>query len=244
MSDVPIRRHTRAGILIHWFNAICWFFLLATGLGLIRNPDLNPIGAWWPNLMRTVFGNGENLLAAHWIAGLTWAGVWLIFIIAGLLRHTLPFLRQMITFTLPRDVEWLIKKNIQMLVGYKLMAALVALIGWNGRIPDSEYYNAGQKAAAIPLILGALVLLVTGLIMVASNRYLNPADVPLVQWSILIHYITAGLTLAVLFVHIFMASISREERPAFWSMFTGTVPATYARHHHRLWYEQVKKETT
>jgi len=44
-----------------------------------------------------------------------------------------------------------------------------------------------------------------------------------------------------LLIHIYMASIAAGERPAFISMFTGTVPEDYARHHHRLWYEKVKE---
>jgi formate dehydrogenase subunit gamma len=37
-----------------------------------------------------------------------------------------------------------------------------------------------------------------------------------------------------------MAAISPDERPAFFSMFTGTVPEDYAEHHHKLWYDEVK----
>jgi formate dehydrogenase subunit gamma len=34
-----------------------------------------------------------------------------------------------------------------------------------------------------------------------------------------------------------MAAIAPEERPALKSMFTGSVPESYAKHHHKLWYE-------
>ena len=45
MSEKMIKRHTAAGIFIHWFNALTWLFLMFTGLGLIQNPALNYLGA-------------------------------------------------------------------------------------------------------------------------------------------------------------------------------------------------------
>lgn len=238
-----IKRHDQPSILIHWFNAVCWFFLLATGLGLISNPVLQPIVQWWPQLMRDLFGGGAALLKVHIIVGVVWAGVWLIFILVGIARYTLPFLRQIMTYKLPRDIQWMIKKNLQMTMGYKNMARMVKPLGWNGKIPDQGFYNAGQKAAAAGMIAGAVVLVITGVIMAISKVYLNPAQTPLVQWSITIHYMAAAVTFGILLIHIYMAAISREERPAFISMFTGEVPEEYARHHHRLWYEKVDGQT-
>ena len=63
MSDRMIHRHTKLAIFMHWFNAGCWIALLLTGLGLIKNEQLNPLGAWFPAMMRSTFGGGENLLA-------------------------------------------------------------------------------------------------------------------------------------------------------------------------------------
>ncbi len=34
MSQRQYKRHDRSDIFIHWFNAVCWFLLLVTGLGL------------------------------------------------------------------------------------------------------------------------------------------------------------------------------------------------------------------
>jgi len=238
-----IKRHDQPSILIHWFNAACWFFLLATGLGLISNPVLQPIVQWWPQLMRDLFGGGAALLKVHIIVGVVWAGVWLVFIFVGIARYTLPFLRQIMTYKLPRDIQWMIKKNLQMTMGYKNMARMVKPLGWNGKIPDQGFYNAGQKAAAAGMIAGAVALVITGVIMAISKVYLNPAQTPLVQWSITIHYMAAAVTFGILLIHIYMAAISREERPAFISMFTGEVPEEYARHHHRLWYEKVDGQT-
>ncbi len=239
MHDRMIKRHKLPAMMIHWFNAAAWFFLLATGLGLIRNPALQPLGQWWPEMMRDLFGGGAALLRAHWMVGLVWAGVWLLFLVIGATRYTIPFLKQIMTFKIPRDIFWMVKKNMQMTMGYKMMAKMVKPLGWDGKIPDQEFYNAGQKAAALGMIAGAVVIAVTGVIMLISKVYLGPEQVTMVQWSITIHYMAAAVTFGILLIHIYMAAISREERPAFISMFTGEVPEEYARHHHRLWYQKV-----
>ena len=240
-NQKTIRRHRPAAMFIHWFNAVCWFFLLATGLGLIGNQDLAPIGTWWPELMRSVFGGGGNLLLAHEIAAGVWLAVWVVFALLGAKRYTVPFLVQILSIKPKRDMEWTIKKNIQMTLGYKKMAQLVKPLGWDGRIPDQPFYNAGQKLAAQAIVAGALALVATGIIMTMSKYVLTPAEAALVQWSITIHFVAAGLTTAMLLIHIYMAAISIEERPAFWSMFTGRVPVDYAQHHHKLWFDQVKQ---
>ena len=69
MNGRMIKRHTKLSIFLHWFNAASWIFLLATGIGLINNPDLQPVGMWWTKLMWGLFGSGENLLWAHIIVG-------------------------------------------------------------------------------------------------------------------------------------------------------------------------------
>ena len=50
-----------------------------------------------------------------------------------------------------------------------MMARLVKPIGWDGKIPDQGFYNAGQKAAAGGMIAGAVVIVITGVIMFMSQ---------------------------------------------------------------------------
>ena len=242
MSSRMITRHGKAGILMHWFNAVSWLFLVATGLGLIQNPALQPLGQWWPNAVRPFFGGAENLLLAHWVVGAVWAGVWIVFVLVGIAGYTVPFLRQIFSYSVRRDVEWMVKKMVQMTLGSKAAALVSRPFGWDDRLPDQEYYNAGQKGAAVAMVAGGIALAVTGGVMVLSKYFLSGAHAGLVQWSITLHFIAAGITFGVLLVHVYMAAISSEERPAFISMFTGKVPETYARHHHKIWYEQVRKQ--
>ncbi len=241
MSSPMIQRHTNTGIFMHWFNAGCWLFLLATGLGLLQNPDLQPLGAWYPGLLRAVFGGGDGLLGAHIAVALLWLAVWAGYYLRFAGRYAVPFLVSIFTLDPRRDLQWIVKKNFQMTLGYKMMARLVRPLGWDGRLPEQEYYNAGQKLAAQVMVLGSLVLAVSGLILAASSWIIDTPNVPWVQWSITIHYLAAGLTFAIVLVHIYMAAIAKEERPALWSMFNGQVPAAYAEHHHKLWYDKLSK---
>ena len=236
-----ILRHSKAAIFVHWFNAAAWLFLLATGLGLIQNPELQPLGAWWPRAMRGLFGGGPALLWAHITVASVWLAFWLVMGLGLIRRLTLPFLAGIFKLSPRTDFEWTVKKNLQMTLGYRMMARLVKPLGWNGQIPPQPFYNAGQKAAAIVFVLAGLALTVSGVIMTLSRFVLEPGQVVLVQWSITIHFIAAGLSTAMLLLHIYMAAISREERPAFISMFSGKVPESYARHHHELWLNQLKE---
>jgi formate dehydrogenase subunit gamma len=69
------------------------------------------------------------------------------------------------------------------------------------------------------------------------------AALHVVQWSIVIHFITVGLVFAGLLIHVFMAAIASGEQPALISMFTGTVPEDYAHHHHKLWLDNLKAKS-
>ena len=239
MSDEQIKRHTPVTIFIHWFNAFCWFFLLATGLGLIGNEQLQPlVGTWWPSMMRIIFGSGEMLLVLHIICGLVWTVVFLIYAVFGAKQYVIPFLKEILAVVPSRDVMWLFTKQIQMTMGSKTLERMGKIFGFDAKIPDQGFYNVGQKLFAVPSILGGLVIVITGIIMALSNVCIT--DTSVVQWSILIHFVTVGFVFAGLLIHIFMASIAIGERPAFISMFTGSVPEEYAKHHHKLWYDEVK----
>lgn len=232
---MQIKRHDRINIIIHWFNALCWIFLLITGLGLIKNDDLQILGGWWAKLMYNIFGSGEALLSAHVIVGLIWSGGFLLYGILTLKKHVIPFIREILTISPYNDIMWLIKKGIQMTMGVKVLKKL----GFNPQLPDQGFYNLGQKLFAIPSLFGGIVLSITGYIMALSSIWMTNTSI--VQWAILIHFLAAILVLAGLFIHVYMTVIAAGERPAFISMFTGKVPEDYAEHHHKLWYDKVKK---
>lgn len=226
-------RHGKWDIFIHWFNAACWLLLFFTGLGLIANPDIDPVGGWYPRVLRDLFGGGANLLVFHIGLGVAWMAGFALYI-AFNLKGALFFLRELFTVDLRRDAVWMLKKPIQMTLGDKGLR----MLGLSTDIPDQGFYNMGQKAFGHASVLGSLLLAATGVIMALSRASLGEAQTGLVSWSIMLHYLAAGLVFAGLIIHVYMAAISRDERPGFRSMFTGWVPEGYAMHHHRLWWER------
>ena len=124
-----------------------------------------------------------------------------------------------------------------MTIGSKMMQRF----GLKPIIPDQGFYNVGQKMFGIPALFGGAVIAVTGWIMTYSKQDLTTQGT--VQWMILIHFLTVGLVFAGLLVHIYMAAIAKGESPAFFSMFTGTVPADYAVSHHKLWFDEYQADT-
>lgn len=227
-------RHSRLDIAIHWSNAALWLLLTLTGLGLIK-AEYNPLGSWYPAMLRGLFGGGGGLLLAHEIMG----GLWLLALMLYLgqnPRGAAFFLRQVFAVDLVRDLSWMVKKMVLMTLG----PTPLRLVGLSPDLPPQGFYNMGQKAFAQAAVAGGIGLAATGLVMVWSQIGLSDASAWIVPWAILLHGIFAGLTLAGLLVHVYMAAINPEERPGFQSMFTGWVPEEYAEHHHALWYETVR----
>ncbi|WP_029895899.1 cytochrome b/b6 domain-containing protein [Desulfohalovibrio reitneri] len=229
-----LKRHNRWDIFIHWFNFVLWMLLLITGLGLISNENIDPVGGWWPDALRAVTGGGANLLLIHEILGVVWILGFVLYLLFNF-QGAKVFLRESFSVDLRCDVNWMIKKPIHMLFGDEGLKKA----GMKPGLPPQGFYNMGQKAFAMVAVVGGVVLALTGIVMILSQNALTAEQTWLAQWSILLHYVFAGLIFAGLLVHVYMAALAPEERPAFRSMFTGTVPADFAKHHHRLWYDKV-----
>ncbi|MDP2847308.1 MAG: cytochrome b/b6 domain-containing protein [Humidesulfovibrio sp.] len=230
-ANNEIKRHDPSDIRIHWFNAACWLVLLVSGLGLIKNDKLNPLGAWLPDVLRALFGGGSAggavLLVLHEVVGVVWL-VGIVIYMGVNAGGTRFFLREIFSLR-PGDFTWMVRKMLRMTVG------------GGGELPPQGYYNMGQKAFAQASVLGGIAIGATGMILLASDKILPASVVWLVGWAVTLHYLAVGLVFAGLLVHIYMAAISPEEKPGFRSMFTGTVPRDYARHHHGLWVDALDK---
>jgi len=231
-----IRRHSPAGIFMHWFNAACWLILSATGLGLIDNPALQPLGMWWVELWRALGFDGKALLAVHAATGLVWAAVWAVFCLTRWRRETGPFLGRTFRFSPLGDAVWLRRKVLLLAAGEKFMRAR----GLDTSLPEQGFYNAGQKAFAVLVVCCGLGLAVTGAAALVSRLWAGGQAA--VQWSLAVHFLCAVLTAVGLPVHVYMAALAPGEGPALRSMFTGFVPREYVRHHNPLWFRQLSGE--
>ena len=157
MRPTMIRRHSRKGIFLHWFNTGCWLFLLFTGVGLLNNKDFQPLGMWWPALLHWIFGAPQNLLIAHEACGILWISVLAVYSLLFWRTEVFPFLKEVLTVSVKSDGLWLIKKMTMMTAG----SAPLRKFGLDSHLPDQGFYNVGQKMFAAPAVFVGLKFPIT-----------------------------------------------------------------------------------
>jgi formate dehydrogenase subunit gamma len=221
MQARAIKKHDTSVILLHWFNVSIWIIELCTGGALAAHPDYGIAPEWWRTFMVAVFGSPAMVLKVHITAGFLWFIVLLVYGLFGFRKYLLVTITR---YLVPDadDLLWL--KN-----------RLLLILGRAVKLPPQGSYNGGQKLYGIAVYLGSLVIILTGLIM---TFHLGSSE--LSRWAILLHFVAVGGIFAGLFIHVYMGAVLPEERPAFYSMFTGRVPELYAYRHHYKWWKQHK----
>ena len=124
------------------------------------------------------------------------------------------------------DLRWLYVKPLVM----------VGLLD-EQRMPPQDKYNFGQKLFAISALGGTLLIIATGVVM---TFHLGPA--PVVRAAILLHKLAIMFALVGVAVHVTMAAIISEERPALWSMIVGQIDREHAATHSAKWVEEIDRE--
>ncbi|GLS14335.1 MULTISPECIES: formate dehydrogenase subunit gamma [Hydrogenophaga] len=120
----------------------------------------------------------------------------------------------------PRDVEWL--KNVNKMVD-----------GNDHDMPEQGKYNGGQKVLFWGLVVGMVLLLVSGVLM--WRAWLNlPVDV--VRIASVVHAIAAVWMIGLIIMHVYAAIWTRGTIRA---MMYGTVTRAWAKQHHRGWYRKM-----
>jgi formate dehydrogenase subunit gamma len=102
--------------------------------------------------------------------------------------------------------------------------------------PETARFNAGQKGIFWAVVLGGLLLAVSGYILMAPFIWV---DVNGMQVAHAVHGILAVLLIAVILAHIYLGTLGMEG--AFDAMGRGEVDENWAREHHRGWYEAKAK---
>jgi formate dehydrogenase subunit gamma len=189
-------------------RAIHWsvalFFFLALFSGL---PIWTPVFGWMAHLL-------GGLHVCRWLH--PWAGV--LFFVAALVMfvHWLGEMRLQ-----PADREWLRPRKV---VAYMKHESDDSQVG---------KYNGGQKLFFFAAGLGALGLLLSGLVM------WFPLEFPRIvsELAILTHDVTFILFVVAIVFHIYLGTAA--EPGTFHSMIRGTVSKPWARLHHPRWYREV-----
>ena len=105
--------------------------------------------------------------------------------------------------------------------------------------PSAERINAGEKCWFWLLVVAGTVASITGLILALPVLDLERN---LMQLSHLLHASSALLLCIGTFGHIYIGSMGTEG--ALEAMTTGSVDASWAKQHHDLWYQKIKRKTT
>ncbi|HAW63404.1 MAG TPA: formate dehydrogenase subunit gamma, partial [Pseudomonas sp.] len=120
------------------------------------------------------------------------------------------------------DVQWM--KQIRDVLGNR-----------DERLPPVGKNNAGQKLVYWVFLATVPVLLVTGVVL---WRPWVASEMPIwaLRWAALIHAVTAFVAILTLIIHIYSAIWVKGSIRA---MTRGWVSPAWARHHHKLWYDEV-----
>jgi formate dehydrogenase subunit gamma len=129
-----------------------------------------------------------------------------------------------------------VKDNFWHTYDFKWLVRLGGMLG-KGEEEPSGRFNGGEKAWfwGGMVMLGAIVS-VSGLVLDFPNW--NQGR-PIMQLANTIHAIGAILFIAGSFAHIYIGTLGMEG--AYRAMRTGLVDEEWAREHHALWYEEVKR---
>ena len=183
---------------------VALLFFLALLSGL---PIWTPIFGWMAHL----FG---GLNVCRWLH--PWAGMLFFGSMLVMFVHWLGDMRLE-----PRDREWLRPRKI------------VEYMRFEGEDPEVGKYNGGQKLFFFAATLGALGLLVSGVVL------WFPLEFPRIlrELATLLHDVTFILFVVAIVFHVYLGTAA--EPGTFHSMIRGTVTRPWARLHHPRWYRDV-----
>lgn len=190
---------------------------------------------------------------AHWLLAITWVTLAITGLILSMGKTVLlPILG----YTL---FSWLatLAKNLHNFVGPVLIVAVplmfvryvrdngigiedlkwfMNIVGYfTGHEYPSGKFNAGEKLVFwIVVVILSTVLTITGLVLVFPNFDQTRATM---QTANVLHMVAAYVSIALACVHVYLGTIGMTD--AYRAMRYGYVDASWAKHHHVRWYEDV-----
>ncbi len=218
--DGLLFRHRRGIRVLHWFNALSWVLLVLTGTALMSAASFALFGTRFPRWFRGLAGGTDALIHLHVLWGLAWAIVTVPTFL--LLKHGPRNVLDEVRIT-KDDLRWLVVKPL-------------AMAGLHAQpLPPQDKYNAGQKLFALFVLVATTAIIGSGLVM--TFHLGSPA---VVAAAILVHKLSIALVLAGLAIHVTMAAVIADERPALKSMITGYVDRDHAEHHSPKWVAELE----
>lgn len=102
-------------------------------------------------------------------------------------------------------------------------------------LPPVGKFNAGQKVNFMLVMVAIPTFAASGLVMLLAPGIL-------LAWYV--HLATFAVSMPMLGVHLFMATLNPSTRHAMRAMIVGTVSRDWAAHHHDEWLARVERATT
>ncbi len=218
-----LQRH-RAGMrFLHWFNLASWILLLFTGIALMSSRSFALFGEAFPKWALDLFDGAAAMIRFHAVWGVAWSVI-IVSVFLVYKRGGFEALEELKLTT--DDWNWLRQKPF-------------AMLGLSKKpMPKQDKYNAGQKLFASAVLVGTTVIILTGVIMT-----FHLASPELLSACIVIHKLAIGVTFIGIAVHVTMAALLKEERPALISMITGKIDYNHAKEHSAKWVSEIATHT-
>lgn len=208
-SGEVIERFNSFDRLVHWLTAGSFIILGLSGLNITFGRSLLlPLIGPEAFTSLTVLGKTVH----NYVGFAFMAGVVLTFLIW--VKDNIPH---------PRDINWLMQFG--------------GLFSRHNH-PPATRFNAGQKGVFWSVVLGGVLMSISGLHLVFPDRV--DGGVGEMQLQSMLHGIVAMVMVAIILAHIYIGSVGMEGAKE--AMTTGEVDLNWAKEHHSLWVEKVLKE--
>ena len=177
---------------------------------------LSGFALFWPPLffLTGIFGGGQNARFLHPIFGVI---ACFSFLLLFLQLWKLNIMRR-------EDLVW--ASRISDL-----------LKGDEENLPELGKYNLGQKMVFWGMFWLLLAMVISG-VMIWQQFFPDLVSIPVRRWAVLIHAISAVLSVLVIIVHVYAAIWTRGTLSA---MTRGIVSGGWAWRHHRKWLREVAR---
>ncbi len=200
---------------VHWLIVVAFSLLVLSGM-VLYVPQLVPLARGEAGMLFRLLHRWGVLFAV--VAAL----IYIIFDLEDLLAS----MKRIFTWG-QDDVGWL------------MAAPTYYFLGDEGNMPPQDKFNTGQKLWYLIVVVGGLLLFITGLLMWFGKGYVSTW---IFRWSVFLHDLAAIAVSAFFLVHFCLAVMHPLMRAGFDAIRFGFFPEEYVKHHHAKWYEEVKKD--
>jgi len=169
-------------------------------------------------------GGGYATSVIHRIAAVLFLGSPLVYSLVAP-RSAANFLRE--TFTWGKDdLKWFIT------------APDYYFGGLGKKMPRQDRLNTGQKMWQLVLLGTGVVFVITGALM---WLFRSSMAVTVYEWILFAHGTAFVIFMVMLLVHLYMSVLHPHMRESMYAMIDGKISSSYAREHHRKWYDRVTR---